>query len=1129
MTSIPPASERAYVVFVKAWSLGPKTPANLAQALIDQIDNLLLGLADKARWYPSPYGGAIAVDTVVDAMNAAGDLLSSLTSAGVEVGIAVGRGRLDRVQNVNRWNVTALAMNRVARIVSLPEARGHVLVDPTVCRDAILAGTEFEGVFGPERSGEVKRTQLTYHQAEAPRFLPSGSVLSEVVVAPGSSPTVDIVCFDIERYSEQSESQQNLLVRTLSMFVERMVAECNCEVEEFAPAGDGGYIVFRQRQYDTTPLTWRFARGLADHARAAQIPLRVGISTGPVCRSKERPAVGGAILRADAISSLPSCGDIAVANEFWVDLQESFRAGWSIRERSADLQALAVTATNVAQSANPRAFYSGHPASDADIAGGLDVPRTQYVREWTDELGHVQRPWRESLLRHLTDIQAESAKVLVVALYGHRGSGKTTLSRRMIHELRAADLPVVDLLGLPLGTVVREVAALAPLEHPGPVHVFLEIDDVTDVGMINEYASLLKQLSRRSHSSVVHLGLDTNSWQQIEARIRPLTQALGGTIRRRHLRGSLDQEEVGLLTQLLKSHRCLFRLEHKTDEGVLFAFRHKAKRGLLTALIEATRGTDAAPDLRAIVRDEYLALSERGQWAYSFVAIFHASGLPVPGGVLQGALQELFCDSTYFASASFVNETREILLATPHGEYLTRHRLIAESLLKELSGPLWQGHRYRLLSAALKTVDPETTEGHAFFDLFNEHKLARHLTDPAPLVEEVVAGAFPAIRERYVCQFLNSVARIYQGRRQYEDGERLAQRSLSLWSHIGNQASYLQAFCQQKLGRLDKVKDAVGRLLDADEFPYHVLHGVALLVVLRDWTRAKKALDRFLELHGSELWRFPEYGSLRHKVDVLSDIHLADRPLDTLAPTQALERIQVFEGFAEETAVIEHYQALLRRQHDFFTGFLAFFTYMYRSGLDDGSEARPQRLRQLEAECRYHIGQHDDHRRHYPDDVLSLLHSNLARSLFEADYIGGDGYPHETETARLFESAIRLKTDNWYAHNWYATFLKEVRGDQGKAESRYRQAVSGDPDNPVFRYNLALLLFEERAFKRRRLDEARATAAKALAQCQTDARWRTFAQYPAQLLSRLSVLTSRADIAEGEELEKPSDLPADAG
>src|SRR4051812_38086363 len=121
--SVPPASERAYIVFVKAWLLGPKIPADEAQAAIENLDDLLLSLAEKERWYPSPYGGAIAVDHVDDAMEAARDLISSLSTGGIDVSVAVGRGRLDRVLNVDRWNVTALAMNRVARMASLAEAR----------------------------------------------------------------------------------------------------------------------------------------------------------------------------------------------------------------------------------------------------------------------------------------------------------------------------------------------------------------------------------------------------------------------------------------------------------------------------------------------------------------------------------------------------------------------------------------------------------------------------------------------------------------------------------------------------------------------------------------------------------------------------------------------------------------------------------------------------------------------------------------------------------------------------------------------------------------------------------------------------------------------------------------------
>src|SRR5690349_12921063 len=96
-SQIPPIFTEAYAVFVKVWALTPDTPADEAEAILDLLDNYLLVLAEPSRWFPSPYGGAIAVASIDQALPIAKDLIHTLTTHGIEVSISVSRGRFDRV------------------------------------------------------------------------------------------------------------------------------------------------------------------------------------------------------------------------------------------------------------------------------------------------------------------------------------------------------------------------------------------------------------------------------------------------------------------------------------------------------------------------------------------------------------------------------------------------------------------------------------------------------------------------------------------------------------------------------------------------------------------------------------------------------------------------------------------------------------------------------------------------------------------------------------------------------------------------------------------------------------------------------------------------------------------------
>jgi hypothetical protein len=392
-------------------------------------------------------------------------------------------------------------------------------------------------------------------------------------------------------------------------------------------------------------------------------------------------------------------------------------------------------------------------------------------------------------------------------------------------------------------------------------------------------------------------------------------------------------------------------------------------------------------DLGSILWEEFGALSARAQWAYALIAILHASYLPVPQDLLGKALSRLTGEPGYFASPDFVNETADILFRRAARGYITRHSLIAETLLGKLSGAEWEDYRFRLLHATLEALDLSRTEHRTLFDLMNDRKVARVLSNLTPLVDEIAFGRMASIQGRHISEFLNGIVRIYQGRGWYDEGEKLASRSFEFWSHIGNHATYLRAFCQYEQGKLVEVQRAVTILLEAKDYPHHLLHGVTLLCVLKQWPEAKKALDDFEGRHKGSTSEFGDYRDLRRRIDLFLNVKWAEGNLDSLAPALALERIQLGLDDSPQKQVVEQFRRLVRRQHDFFRAFLTFFTYLHRNRPAELEPAKIERLRLLEEECRFHLCRHNEHHRKYPDDVLSLLHSNLARSLLKMDYL----------------------------------------------------------------------------------------------------------------------------------------------
>jgi hypothetical protein len=701
----------------------------------------------------------------------------------------------------------------------------------------------------------------------------------------------------------------------------------------------------------------------------------------------------------------------------------------------------------------------------------------------------------------------------------------------MIHDLCKARIPTTDFLSESLDVFTPELLPVQNLSRDQITQVFTGIDDIYNENEVRGFAKLIKHLSTARCRFTVYLTIDTNKWKQIDSKLKTIASFNSCNLTPWHLRGQLDQTELSDLIQRLKTHGCLFRLTHKSDELIWSAFSRKAKRGLLPTLIEATRGTEENQNLEAILWDEFVQLSQKAKWAYALVTIFKAFDISVPGPVLEKSLEMLTGDPGYFASPDFIAETAEIVLARGNGTYSARHQLVAETLLNRFLDPDWENHNVRILCSVLRSLDISETglnaPHDAVFKMFNDRKVARVVSRLETLVEEIDRGRFPNIHGKNISRLLNSFIRVLQGRESYKYGKELATKSLGVWEHIGNQASYLRAFCEYKLDEFDNARNAAHELVKATEYPYHVLHGVVLLCVLHDWSTADDALNDFKQLHGDEAITFTGYLDLRRKVDLFTKVGWSDSDFETIPPARQLEKLEdELEDVADEETVVHRYQTLVRNNQDFFRAFMAFFRYLYRTRQDEDDASRIKRLRLLEAECRYHLRLDDEHYRKYFKDVRSLLCSNIARALFKIDYLSKTEH-HQHECEKYFQEAIKLKHDNWYAHNWYATFLKESKGDRWGAENHYRLAVAGETQNPIFKYNLALLIFSEDTFQRNRLEEAHNYALESLSLIRAGPFWKDFAYWPQTLLDSINLLLLRSDLGEGQRLDNDTSMLGD--
>src|SRR5262249_2547310 len=114
--SAPPFARRGYALFVKLWGLKADTQVGEAVARMDALDHALIQAGGQGNWFASPYGGAIFVERIEPAIEAARTLIAKMTRAGNEISIGVSWGRFERVYNVSQWNAAATPINLAARM-----------------------------------------------------------------------------------------------------------------------------------------------------------------------------------------------------------------------------------------------------------------------------------------------------------------------------------------------------------------------------------------------------------------------------------------------------------------------------------------------------------------------------------------------------------------------------------------------------------------------------------------------------------------------------------------------------------------------------------------------------------------------------------------------------------------------------------------------------------------------------------------------------------------------------------------------------------------------------------------------------------------------------------------------------
>ena len=338
-----------YVVFCRLEEI-IDLPADVLGATVETLAMVVHEVCEQITGlesHSSVYGRLIIVPRrAQQALDVAKELHEKTAKAGVRLAIGVAGGRVEQTQDLTRNNIAGTVVNIAARLAHLEGGGGRVAVDEITFEEASRAVARYsKKAFGNLQEGEVKRTKLRYFWLEYHAPLTDHPPLPRHY---HEAETAHIVAYDVVRFSDNEIRDLVQVVEDLNHAVRRALGAAGGQhlIEGnnlwYAPAGDGGVLVFRADRGSGSRAAWSFANSLLNHTNE-RISLRVGLTSGPIVVLKGDLPVGSGIMLSDRLCGLAEAGKVCVSRRFWENvLERADKFGWHVQPVPSSEDALIV-------------------------------------------------------------------------------------------------------------------------------------------------------------------------------------------------------------------------------------------------------------------------------------------------------------------------------------------------------------------------------------------------------------------------------------------------------------------------------------------------------------------------------------------------------------------------------------------------------------------------------------------------------------------------------------------------------------------------------------------------------------------------------------------------------------------
>lgn len=351
-----------------------------------------------------------------------------------------------------------------------------------------------------------------------------------------------------------------------------------------------------------------------------------------------------------------------------------------------------------AKNANPEDFYKGN-TSLGNIVSGYDVKRSvTYINKITKK----KEKWSynnlfEYLIRKETDTRSGIFSIL---LTGAAGEGKTTLLFRIGYDLfKLKEEKEFYVLRLRSGYGINS-EQLLNFYHYIQKPVYLLIDTIFIKEIVSHLANATYELSLKNIPITFLISARKGEWEIVKGE-----SALHVIKYDEMLLEDLERGEIEEILKHLEKNHLLGKLASLTyEERITIFFEEKAKKQLLVALLELTKGES----FERILENEYKNLSDfapKAAEAYLIVCFLYQYGKLTPEGFLKR-----FCGygsaSSHFFYKEVINTTpRVIIMAHERGLgncMRARHPLIASVVIRKV---LSKNEKLHLISEIINKVN----------------------------------------------------------------------------------------------------------------------------------------------------------------------------------------------------------------------------------------------------------------------------------------------------------------------------------------------------------------------------------------------------------------------------------------